>query len=196
MRTHFDNLTLKASRVIRHWWLYMSCGILCMVAGIAVFIFPMESYMTMGLLFGILMLFVGAAQLIVASSSGNYLAMKGYVIVGGILDLIMGIILCINPAVSLVLMPVLLGIWMLYHSFMIMAFGGDMETFRIDGSGWTIAGGALLMLLSIFVLVNPMSAGVATVVTLAGVGLIVFGLLLCVLSFKLKDLHRVLDDDI
>lgn len=196
MRTHFDNLTLKASRVIRHWWLYMLCGILCMVAGIAVFIFPMESYMTMGLLFGILMLFVGAAQLIVASSSGNYLAMKGYVIVGGILDLIMGIILCINPAVSLVLMPVLLGIWMLYHSFMIMAFGGDMETFRIDGSGWTIAGGALLMLLSIFVLVNPMSAGVVTVVTLAGVGLIVFGLLLCVLSFKLKDLHRVLDDDI
>lgn len=196
MRTHFDNLTLKASRVIRHWWLYMLCGILCMVAGIAVFIFPMESYMTMGLLFGILMLFVGAAQLIVASSSGNYLAMKGYVIVGGILDLIMGIILCINPAVSLVLMPVLLGIWMLYHSFMIMAFGGDMETFRIDGSGWTIAGGALLMLLSIFELVNPMSAGVATVVTLAGVGLIVFGLLLCVLSFKLKDLHRVLDDDI
>lgn len=196
MRTHFDNLTLKASRVIRHWWLYMLCGILCMVAGIAVFIFPMESYMTMGLLFGILILFVGAAQLIVASSSGNYLAMKGYVIVGGILDLIMGIILCINPAVSLVLMPILLGIWMLYHSFMIMAFGGDMETFRIDGSGWTIAGGALLMLLSIFVLVNPMSAGVATVVTLAGVGLIVFGLLLCVLSFKLKDLHRVLDDDI
>lgn len=196
MRTHFDNLTLKASRVIRHWWLYMLCGILCMVAGIAVFIFPMESYMTMGLLFGILILFVGAAQLIVASSSGNYLAMKGYVIVGGILDLIMGIILCINPAVSLVLMPVLLGIWMLYHSFMIMAFGGDMETFRIDGSGWTIAGGALLMLLSIFVLVNPMSAGVATVVTLAGVGLIVFGLLLCLLSFKLKDLHRVLDDDI
>ena len=196
MRTHFDNLTLKASRVIRHWWLYMLCGILCMVAGIAVFIFPMESYMTMGLLFGILMLFVGAAQLIVASSSGNYLAMKGYVIVGGILDLIMGIILSINPAVSLVLMPVLLGIWMLYHSFMIMAFGGDMETFRIDGSGWTIAGGALLMLLSIFVLVNPMSAGEATVVTLAGVGLIVFGLLLCVLSFKLKDLHRVLDDDI
>lgn len=196
MRTHFDNLTLKASRVIRHWWLYMLCGILCMVAGIAVFIFPMESYMTMGLLFGILMLFVGAAQLIVASSSGNYLAMKGYVIVGGILDLIMGIILCINPAVSLVLMPVLLGIWMLYHSFMIMAFGGDMETFRIDGSGWTVVGGALLMLLSIFVLVNPMSAGVATVVTLAGVGLIVFGLLLCILSFKLKDLHRVLDDDI
>jgi uncharacterized membrane protein HdeD (DUF308 family) len=174
----------------------MLCGILCVAAGIAVFIFPMESYMTMGLLFGILMLLVGTTQLVVASSSGNYLTMRGYVIVGGILDVILGVFLCVNPYVSMVLMPVLLGIWMLYHSFIIMAFGGDLETFRIDGSGWTVAGGALLMLLSIFVLVNPMSAGVATVVVLAGVGLILFGMLLCALSFKLKNIHRAIDDDI
>ena len=184
MRNHFDNLTVKASRAVRHWWLYMLCGILCVAAGIAVFIFPMESYMTMGLLFGILMLLVGTTQLVVASSSGNYLTMRGYVIVGGILDVILGVFLCVNPYVSMVLMPVLLGIWMLYHSFIIMAFGGDLETFRIDGSGWTVAGGALLMLLSIFVLVNPMSAGVATVVVLAGVGLILFGMLLCALSLS------------
>ena len=196
MRNHFDNLTVKASRAVRHWWLYMLCGILCVAAGIAVFIFPMESYMTMGLLFGILMLLVGTTQLVVASSSGNYLTMRGYVIVGGILDVILGLFLCVNPYVSMVLMPVLLGIWMLYHSFIIMAFGGDLETFRIDGSGWTVAGGALLMLLSIFVLVNPMSAGVATVVVLAGVGLILFGMLLCALSFKLKNIHRAIDDDI
>lgn len=196
MRNHFDNLTVKASRAVRHWWLYMLCGILCVAAGIAVFIFPMESYMTMGLLFGILMLLVGTTQLVVASSSGNYLTMRGYVIVGGILDVILGVFLCVNPYVSMVLMPVLLGIWMLYHSFIIMAFGGDLETFRIGGSGWTVAGGALLMLLSIFVLVNPMSAGVATVVVLAGVGLILFGILLCALSFKLKNIHRAIDDDI
>ena len=196
MRNHFDNLTVKASRAVRHWWLYMLCGILCVAAGIAVFIFPMESYMTMGLLFGILMLLVGTTQLVVASSSGNYLTMRGYVIVGGILDVILGVFLCVNPYISMVLMPVLLGIWMLYHSFIIMAFGGDLETFRIDGSGWTVAGGALLMLLSIFVLVNPMSAGVATVVVHAGVGLILFGMLLCALSFKLKNIHRAIDDDI
>ena len=196
MRNHFDNLTVKASRAVRHWWLHMLCGILCVAAGIAVFIFPMESYMTMGLLFGILMLLVGTTQLVVASSSGNYLTMRGYVIVGGILDVILGVFLCVNPYVSMVLMPVLLGIWMLYHRFIIMAFGGDLETFRIDGSGWTVAGGALLMLLSIFVLVNPMSAGVATVVVLAGVGLILFGMLLCALSFKLKNIHRAIDDDI
>ena len=98
MRNHFDNLTVKASRAVRHWWLYMLCGILCVAAGIAVFIFPMESYMTMGLLFGILMLLVGTTQLVVASSSGNYLTMRGYVIVGGILDVILGVFLCFTTA--------------------------------------------------------------------------------------------------
>lgn len=196
MRSHFDNITVKASRVIKHWWLYLLCGILCIAAGIAVFVFPMESYMTMGLLFGILMLLVGAVQLIVAASSGNYLTMRGYVVVGGVLDLILGIFLCVNPAVSMVMMPILLGIWMLYHSFIIMAFGGELETFNISGSGWTVAGGALLMLLSIFVLINPMSAGVATVVVLAGTALVVFGMMFCAVSFMLKDVHRHLDNDL
>lgn len=186
---------MKAARAIRHWWLYLVCGILCVAAGIAVFAFPMDSYMTLGIIFGVLMLFVGAVQLIVGASSGNYFAMRGYLIVGGILDIILGIFLCANPSVTLVLMPILLGIWMLYNSFIIMAFGGDMDTFNVSGGGWVMAGGILLMLLSIFVLVNPLSAGVATVVVLTGIGLMVFGFLLCALALRMKDIHIQFDPE-
>ena len=195
MRNHFDNLTVKASRAVRHWWLYMLCGILCVAAGIAVFIFPMESYMTMGLLFGILMLLVGTTQLVVASSSGNYLTMRGYVIVSGVLDLLIGIFLCIYPGVTLVALPIMMGFWMMYNSFVLIGFSGDFETFGIPGSGWVIGGGILLLVLSILVLVNPFGAGIATVVVLAGVGLIVFGILLISLSMKLKEIHRNFDSE-
>ena len=195
MRRHFENLTMKAARAIRHWWLYLVCGILCFAAGIAVFAFPMDSYMTLGIIFGVLMLFVGAVQLIVGASSGNYFAMRGYLMVGGLLDIILGIFLCANPGVTLVLMPILLGIWMLYNSFIIMAFGGDMGTFKVSGGGWVTAGGILLMLLSIFVLVNPLSAGVATVVIMTGIGLMVFGLLLCVLAVRMRDIHVQFDPE-
>lgn len=195
MKRHFENLTTKASRIIRHWWMYMICGILCAAAGIAVFAFPMESYMTLGVLFGVLMLIVGIVQLIVASTSANYLAGRGYVIVGGILDLILGILLCANPAVTLAIMPLLLGIWMLYHSFMIIAFGGDMRTFKVSGGGWTIIGGIMLMILSMMILVNPFSAGIAAVVTITGCGLIVFGVLLCSIAVQMKDMHLKIDPD-
>lgn len=193
MKRHFENLTAKAARVIRHWWLLMLAGILCVAAGIAVFVFPMESYMTLSIIFGVLMLITGAAQLIIASTSGNYLAMKGYVVVGGILDLLLGIFLCVYPAVTVVLLPIMLGIWMMYHSFMIIAFGGDLDTFRINGSGWVMMGGILLLVLSFLVLVNPFSVGIATVIVLTGVALIVFGFLLCGESVLLRRIHETFD---
>lgn len=179
MKRHFENLTERAGRAVQHWWLMMLAGVLCVALGIAVFVFPLQSYVTLSILAGILMLLVGAAQLIIASTSGNYLAMRGYMLVGGVIDLILGLLLCVYPGVTMALLPIMLGIWMMYHSFMMIAFGGDLETFRVKGSGWTILGGVLLLVLSFVVLVNPFSAGIAAVVVLSGVGLIVFGFLLC-----------------
>ena len=190
MKRHFENLTNRVGRAVQHWWLMMLAGILCFALGIAVFVFPLESYVTLSILAGILMLLVGAAQLIIASTSGNYLAMRGYMLVGGVIDLILGLLLCVYPGVTMALLPVMLGIWMMYHSFMMIAFGGDLETFRVKGSGWTILGGVLLLALSFVVLVNPFSAGIAAVIVLSGVGLIVFGILLCWAAKIFKDIDK------
>ena len=190
MKRHFENLAARAARAIRHWWLLMIAGLLAIAAGICVFVFPVESYVTLSILFGILMLITGAVQLIVASTSGNYLMMRGYIIVGGVLDVILGIFLCVYPGISLFLLPIMMGFWLMYHSFMIIALGGDMSTFRIQGNGMMILGGVLLLLLSIFVLVDPFSVGVVTVLTVAGAGLILLGILMCSVSVALKEIGK------
>jgi uncharacterized membrane protein HdeD (DUF308 family) len=195
MKRHFEHLVRKASRVVKMWWLLTIAGLLCVLAGIAVFVFPIQSYMALSIIFGVLVLLVGAAQLIIASSSSNYLAMKGYWVVGGVLDILLGIFLCIYPNVTLMLLPVMMGIWMMYHSFMILAFGSDLENFSISGSGGTIFGGILLLILSVMVLINPFGAGVATILVLTGVGLMVFGCLLCWLSMKLRTIHKDMEFD-
>lgn len=194
MKRHFDNLTAKVGRVIKHWWLMMLAGILCIAAGLVVFIFPMQSYLTLAILFGILMILVGAAQLVIASTSGNYLAMKGYMIAGGILDLFLGLFLCVYPSVTVLLIPIMLGIWLMYHSFMMIAFAGDLDTFNVNGSGWVVFGGILLLILSVLVLVNPFSAGIATVIVFTGIGLILLGCLLCGQSVLLKRVHERFED--
>lgn len=193
MKRHFENLTKMASRAVVHWWLFLVAGVLCLVTGIVVFVFPLESYVTLSMIFGVLMLVVGAAKLIAAATSGNYFLMKGYVIIGGLLDLILGLFLCIYPGVTLMLLPIMMGFWMLYNSFMLFSFSDDLGTLQVPGGGLVTAGGILLLILSVLVLVNPFGAGIATVVVLAGSGLILFGLLLCSLSVKLKDLHMNFD---
>lgn len=191
MKRYFENLTSKVSRMVKHWWLMLFAGLLSIVAGICVFVFPVESYLTISLIFGVLMLLTGVTQLMMASTSGNYLTMRGYVIVGGILDLILGVFLCVYPGVTVMVLPILMGIWLMYHSFIIIAFGGDMDTFRISGSAVMVIFGILLLALSIFVLLDPLSVGVATILLLAGIGLMILGLMFIVISFKLKNIHKV-----
>ena len=195
MKRRFENLTKGAARAIKHWWLLAVAGILCILLGIVVFAFPLQSYVTLAILFGVLLLIVGAAKLISASTSANFFMMRGYVIVSGVLDLLIGIFLCIYPGVTLVALPIMMGFWMMYNSFVLIGFSGDFDTFGIPGSVWVIGGGILLLILSILVLVNPFGAGIATVVVLAGVGLIVFGILLISLAMKLKEIHRNFDSE-
>lgn len=190
MKRHFENLTSRAGRAVQHWWLLMLAGILCIALAVAVFIFPLESYVTISILLGVVMLISGAAQLIIAVTSGNYLALRGYAIVGGILDVLLGIFMCVYPGVALVVLPIVAGIWIMYRSFMILAFASDLSTFRLGGSEWAICGGILLLILSILVLVNPFGAGIATVVVIAGLGLLVLGLMFCAISIKFRDIHR------
>ena len=195
MKRHFENLIDRATRAIKHWWLLLLAGILCVALGVAVFVFPLESYVTLSILFGVFLLVSGAAQLIIALSSGNYLMMRGYIIAGGVIDILLGIFLCAFPAVSLVVLPIMMGICLLYHSFMIIAFGGDMETFRLSGSAWIICGGVILLILSLLVLANPLSVGIETVVVICGLGLLMLGVLLSAISMKLKDIHTSLEKE-
>ena len=190
MKRRFENLVKRAGRAVKHWWLMTIAGLLMIAVGIAVFVFPLESYVALSILFGVLMLVVGAAKLIAASTSGNYFMMRGYVIVAGVLDLLLGLFLCIYPGVTLVLLPIMMGFWMMYNSFVLIGFSGDLDTFGVRGTGWILGGGILLLILSVLVLINPFGAGIATVVVLAGVGLVVFGLLLCSLSMTLKGVHE------
>ena len=53
MKHRFDNITMKASRAIRHWWIFAIAGVLGIILGIAVFFFPLQSYVVLSILFGI-----------------------------------------------------------------------------------------------------------------------------------------------
>ncbi|MGM9805997.1 MAG: HdeD family acid-resistance protein [Candidatus Aphodosoma sp.] len=195
MMNHLKRTAEKAGKIIRHWWLILITGILSIGVGIAVFVNPVESYLTLSILFGIMMLVSGIAELAVSVTSRNYFTTRTYNIIGGILDILLGIFLCAYPQVTLIILPIVLGIWLLYHSFMVIGFGSDMDAFRIPGSGWTIAGGIVLLVLSILILVKPFSIGTTAVVSLTGAAFIVFGIMGIAVSLRLRKIHKLFKYD-
>jgi uncharacterized membrane protein HdeD (DUF308 family) len=195
MKRHFKNLSITAARAVRHWWLMFVAGILCIALGVAVFVFPLASYVTLAILMGVLMLLTGIVQLVLASTSSNYIAQRGYMIVAGILDIIFGVFLCMYPGITMVMLPVIMGIWMMYRSLVLIAFGGDVDTFRLGRRGFIVAGGVLLLLLSVLVILNPFSIGVGTIILIAGAGLLLLGCLLCALSIKMKNIDKLMEEE-
>lgn len=190
MENLFNRVADKASKTIRHWWLFMITGILSIIAGIVVFCKPIESYLTLSIMFGILMLVSGIVELAVSGTSRNYFTTRGYNIINGILNLLLGLFLCCYPGVTVVMLPVFLGVWMMFNSFTIIGLGSDMDSFRVRGSGWVIAGGVILLLLSLGIIFFPLTLGTASVIVLTGCLLIVFGIIVIALSLRLRGIHE------
>ncbi len=190
MLDFISQITCRAAKTVRNWWMLLIAGLLIIAAGIAVFFYPESSYAALSVIFGLVMLLTGVTELVVAVSSRNWFMVRGYNIVGGILDLLVGIMLCAWPQVTMATLPFVLGIWLIYHSFMVIGLAGDMSALRVSGSGWMIFGGILMLLFAIMIVLRPFSLGVDVIVVLLGTGLIVFGAVLVGASCRLSRVHK------
>ncbi|MDE5732244.1 MAG: DUF308 domain-containing protein [Bacteroidales bacterium] len=190
MEYFVEKLAGKTGNVVKHWWILTLAGLLLAAGGIVVFCKPAESYVTLSVMFGILMLVTGIAELVVAVTSRNFFALRSYSVIGGIIDLGIGIFLCVYPGITLMVLPVILGAYLLYHSFMILGFGNDLRAFKVKGSGYAIAGGVILMILSVLMLINPFRFGTSAVIVITGISLIVMGGLFIYKSLRMREIHK------
>ena len=95
-----DRLSLlleNSKRAIRYWWLLLLVGVILIVAGISVFLYPVQSYLGLSVLFGWLMLVSGVLEAVLASSNRHFVTGRGWMLVGGIIEIILGIILIMFP---------------------------------------------------------------------------------------------------
>ena len=190
----FSALIESSKQAIRHWWLLLLVGIVLLGAGIAVFFYPQQSYLGLAVLFGWLMLFSGVLEVALASMNRHhYITGRGWMFVGGIFEIILGFILILNVAVSAVTLPIVLGFWLLMRSFTTIGLGGDMTSFGIPGSGWTLFTGILLMLCALWILFQPLVFGTTAVLVWVGVSLLFAGAGACSMALQLRHAHQCME---
>ena len=82
----------------KHWWSPLILGIILLALGIVVLLFPQASYITMSMLFGIVIALSGIMY--IGMGMQRKLKGRGWLIAGGIIELILGLFLSFSPAVS------------------------------------------------------------------------------------------------
>ncbi len=180
--------TLKTA--VKHWYLSLILGVIFIITGIWVLRTPVESYLALSILFSVTFFVNGIFEIIYSISNRKQLNNWGWVLAGGIVDLLFGIWLLSSPLLSIAVLPFFVGFMLMFRSFTAIGFAIDLKSFGVKGWGWLLALGILSMLFSFVLIWKPMFAGF-TIVIWTALAFITIGVFKIILSFRLKRLNTI-----
>lgn len=109
----------------QYWWLMFCAGVLFFGLGVWILASPVSSYLSLSLLFAFGMIFSGLFELIFAIGNRKRLHGWGWTMAGGLIDVSLGSYLLNYPLLTMVVMPVIIGLWIMVRGF--MAIGSSIE---------------------------------------------------------------------
>lgn len=179
---------LKSS--VKHWYLYLILGVVFLLTGFWVISKPAESYAALSIVFSITFLIAGISHLILSvegiRTSGNW----GWNMAYGIVLLILGIYLIGSPSLSKEALAIYVGFISLLFSISALVFATDLKALGSRQWGWLLALGILSVIFSVFLLINPLFAGL-TVVIYTAFSFFSLGVFYITYSFRLRKVMKM-----
>ena len=178
------------SSAVKHWYIPMIIGMILIAAGIYVFMVPLETYLTLSVLFSISFIVIGLLDIFFSIRNRKILQGWGWYLVGGFLSLAGGIILSIYPGISIVILPFVVGFTLLFLSFHLMGFSFEMKSLGVLNWGNAAIISVFGVIFSFMLIVSPLISGISLVV-ITGVAFILTGVASIVLSFDLRKVKKI-----
>ncbi|NLR60638.1 HdeD family acid-resistance protein [Chitinophaga polysaccharea] len=170
---------------LRYWWLYLLNGIIFLIAGGIVFSNPFSSYVLLSIFFSITFFVTGIFEVSFALSNRKHHTGWGWSLASGIVDVVIGIILMLYPAVSMAVIPLFLAFWFMFKGISLIGFSIQLQTDGIPNWGWLLVGGIVLIIIAIFILDNP-ALGIAAILGLMAAAFWATGILSIIFAFRIK----------
>lgn len=174
---------------VKHWWASLLLGIVYIIVAIWLMFTPLISYIALSIVFSISMLVSGILEIIFALSNRQRIPSWGWYIVGGIIDLILGIYLIAYPLVSMEVIPFIIAFWLLFRGLSATGYSIDLKRYGTRDWGWYMAFGILAILCSLLILWQP-AIGALYAVYMISFTFLIIGLFRIMLSFELRQLHK------
>ena len=173
----------------KNWWLFLITGLLSIVAGVFIFARPATGYVSLSILFSVVMIVSGFSQIFFSTANSNVLKGWGWILVSGILDVAIGTYLFTYPLITMATLPFFVGFWLVIRAFYLMGFSFDLKDLNVSGWGWILFGGLVVLACALGIIYYP-AAGVVSIVAVSGSAFIVGGFMNIYLAFQLKNVKR------
>jgi uncharacterized membrane protein HdeD (DUF308 family) len=171
-------------RLGRHWGWVFAYGLLTLIAGLAVLIWPRETLLVLAVLFGIQLIISGIFRFVGALATDDLTGgTRVLLALLGVLSIIVGLWAVRHVVLTLLALTVFLGIYWVIN--------GVIEIFTalshrdMPQRGWTVTMGVLSIIAGIIVLAFPGLTLLGLAVIL-GVWLLIFGVMEMTAAFRLR----------
>ncbi|HEY4466006.1 MAG TPA: HdeD family acid-resistance protein [Streptosporangiaceae bacterium] len=176
------------ARVGSSWVWIMVFGIITVLAGVAVLVWPGRTLIVVAVLFGIQLIVTGIFRFVAAFASDDLTGgTRVLLAVLGVLSLIIGLYAIRHVLLTLLALALLLGIFWVVN--------GAVELFtalshrEMPSRGWTAFMGVLSIVAGIIVLAYP-GISLLTLAIVLSVWLLFFGIMQITLAFRLRSLRH------
>lgn len=179
--------TLK--RTIKHWYIPLLVGLFFVIVSVVVFASPAGSLLALSLLFSLSFLLGGISEIVFSLANKDQLDNWGWSLAFGIITFVVGLLLLLNPAMSIAVLAFYIGFVILFRSISTIGFAMDVKKYGSKNWGGLLVIGIVGTIVSFMLIWNPVFAGMSVVVLVA-LSFLFAGLFNIFFSFQLRKLHK------
>ena len=144
-------MSTKAIRIID-----IAAGILLTAGGVFCLCNQDAAVVSAGILFGLFMLAAGIAEIVVFAGTSKTLLGSGWLLLNGVLTVIMALLLLFNQWFTLLSLPLLFTLWLLFSGISRFVSAFDLKALGVHNWGWVLAVGIVLMIAGFICMMDPL----------------------------------------
>ena len=161
------NVISKLKGSVKNWWVFLIVGILLIIGSIWIFRTPISSFINLAMIFSALILASGVFSIIFAFTNKEDIDNWGLYLVGGILDVLVGIILLSYPGITIVVLSLFIGFWLLFRGFNTISTALKLKKEGATDWGWILVFGILVTIFAFMSIVHPLIGASYLIFTLS-----------------------------
>ena len=185
-----DNMQTSEPATVVHtlklnWWLLALRGLVAVLFGVLAFMWPGATLITLVWLFGAFALVNGILSLVLAAKTPKGYPKVGSLILGGLLGILAGLLAFVMPGITALGLLILIAAWAIATG--VMELMAAVRLRKIITNEWLLVlAGIASVVFGVLLLFQP-AAGALALIWLIGAWALVFGILLMILAFRMRN---------
>lgn len=170
-----------------YWWMSLISGMALLIFGLWFFVAPLESFQSLTIVFGVIILLVGLSEVYLSLKNRKSVFDYMSYLWGGLLNVVLGVLLISSPETILWIISIVIGFWLIFK-------GGEQikRAIRLkkqQSGNWkaVLIFGIVLVLVAAALLWHPEIIGI-TIAVWTAIAFIFIGIFRIFLAFRLREL--------